>query len=396
MVDYPDISLKIKDLLFEKPVIIGSGPITRKTALVKDAEENGAGAVSLKLSFVKPPFQGEMRAFSVKDLVIMNPIERRLSMTEAVELIKECRRQTSFPLFINVGGSDALDEWKLQAEEYQKAGVHALELNLCCPNLDTSYNNKTKHSKHEGMQLGQNEEIVYNIVNAVRSVSDLPLVPKLLPNALKVDRVIQAAEKAGANGIHLVSTPVSGLAPIDVHNEGRPTIPLLRNYSAFGSANGTLCKYSAFRMTAEFSKYCKTPLIVSGGIDTWEDAVTHLMLGAHTISVCSAPMWHGWSVIKKINQGLISFMKKNNYGSLSDFRGIALDKIVSPDKLDLVDGCVRIDNELCIKCGKCTKPAHCDALTIGPETIVVNERNCTGCGVCCSICPKGAISYKAS
>jgi hypothetical protein len=41
-----------------------------------------------------------------------------------------------------------------------------------------------------------------------------------------------------------------------------------------------------------------------------------------------------------MNDGIANYMRRMNYRSFADFRGKALDKIVTPDKLELVDGAV--------------------------------------------------------
>jgi len=53
-----------------------------------------------------------------------------------------------------------------------------------------------------------------------------------------------------------------------------------------------------------------------------------------------------------------------------------------------------IDQEKCIKCGKCAEVCRFDAIPIVAEQYVVNPIDCEGCGYCSQICPQDAIEMK--
>ncbi len=52
----------------------------------------------------------------------------------------------------------------------------------------------------------------------------------------------------------------------------------------------------------------------------------------------------------------------------------------------------KIDQEKCIKCGKCTDVCRFNAIPIIDKKYVVNTLNCEGCGYCFHICPTDAIA----
>jgi indolepyruvate ferredoxin oxidoreductase alpha subunit len=87
-------------------------------------------------------------------------------------------------------------------------------------------------------------------------------------------------------------------------------------------------------------------------------------------------------------------MARNHYGSIHDFRGRALKHFTTPDKVRLKEGTSVIDDDTCIKCGRCIKPAHCEAIARVEDRVVVDEELCIGCGVCRNLCPVGAITYR--
>ncbi len=52
----------------------------------------------------------------------------------------------------------------------------------------------------------------------------------------------------------------------------------------------------------------------------------------------------------------------------------------------------KIDQEKCIKCGKCADVCRFNAIPIIDKKYVVNTLNCEGCGYCFHICPTDAIA----
>ncbi|MHA1223195.1 MAG: ATP-binding protein [Candidatus Heimdallarchaeaceae archaeon] len=52
----------------------------------------------------------------------------------------------------------------------------------------------------------------------------------------------------------------------------------------------------------------------------------------------------------------------------------------------------KIDNDICIHCGKCSESCEYNALANLPGEILVFEKICHGCGVCSAVCPVDAIT----
>ena len=71
-----------------------------------------------------------------------------------------------------------------------KEGVAALELNISCPNI-----------KDGGITFGCDLNGTYDVVEAVRKVTKLPVIPKLTPNVTDIASFARAAEEAGADGV---------------------------------------------------------------------------------------------------------------------------------------------------------------------------------------------------
>ncbi len=389
----PNISVTFRGLTLPNPITIASGPLTDKFTKIEQASLHGAGAVSLKLTFVKVPFQSEMRSFSLPGSVILSPTNKRLDLEHGFELMKEVKEQLPVLMMANYSAmGNADDEWKLMSEKFAEAGTDMLEPNFCCPNLDTSAATDTKKHDHGGASIGENPDVCHKLVTLMRGVFDGPIVPKIIPgDRARMILSAQAMQDAGADGLHIVGAPISGLPPVS--DDGVPDMPLLEGIPQ-GSTNGSVCRYSTYLATAQLAQAVDIPIIASGGLDTWRDVVDAIMWGASAVGVCSAIMWRGWEVIQEMNEGLRDFMTRKGYQTFDDFRGMALKNFTTPDKVKLVKGHAFVAEEHCIGCGRCLKPGHCEAIEMAQdEKAKVDPDKCIACGVCRHLCPTGAISY---
>jgi len=379
-------------LELKHPVVVASGPLTDSFSKVKAAQDANAGAVSLKLTFVRVPFQSLMRSYSVPGQVIISPTNKRLDLDHGVELARRCKAELSIPIMANFSAvGTAEDDWKRLTEAFVRAGVDMLEPNYCCPNLDTSKMAQRGRHDHGGASIGENPDTVERLTAIMRAMTDIPIVPKVITaDRHLLQESARAMEAAGADGIHYVGVPISGLPP--VQEDGTPMMPLLHGTPP-GSANGSICKFATFLGIAQIASVTKLPIMASGGLDTWKDCVDAVAWGAMSPSICSALMWWGWDVIRQVNEGVDDFLARNHYTSLDQFRGIALKHLTTPDKAVLEHGSSWVDPDRCIGCGRCAKPGHCEAITMAQNKAHVDPDACEGCGVCWSLCPTGAISY---
>jgi dihydropyrimidine dehydrogenase (NADP+) len=61
-----------------------------------------------------------------------------------------------------------------------------------------------------------------------------------------------------------------------------------------------------------------------GGIETAEDAVQFLLVGAHTVQVCTGAMLRGYEMISELCAGLEAFMERHGFETVAEIVGTSL------------------------------------------------------------------------
>ena len=77
-------------------------------------------------------------------------------------------------------------------------GVHGLEINISCPNVQKG-----------GLQFGTDPESTYQVVKAIRQETDCTLITKLSPNVTDVALIAASAVSAGSDALTLINAPLA-------------------------------------------------------------------------------------------------------------------------------------------------------------------------------------------
>jgi dihydroorotate dehydrogenase (NAD+) catalytic subunit len=143
-----------------------------------------------------------------------------------------------------------------------------LELNLSCP-----------HAKGLGMAMGQDPDLVFEIIQAVKAAVTIPVVPKLTPNTDRLQDIARAAVDAGADAICAVNTVGPGYTSAFGH-------PVLSNGAGGMSGKGILP--IALRCIRDIRAVTDVPIIGCGGVSSHQDVLAMQDAGANIIGVGSA------------------------------------------------------------------------------------------------------------
>ena len=173
------------------------------------------------------------------------------------------------PIIANVAGSETADYVEVAKQISKAPNVHALELNISCPNV-----------KRGGILFGTHPEIAKELTAAVKAVSSVPVYVKLSPNVTDIKEMALAVEAGGADGITMINT-LLGMR-LD-EKTGKPVIA-----NKTGGLSGPAIKPVAIRMVYEVSQVVNIPIIGMGGVTCVQDVVDFLSAGASAVAVGTA------------------------------------------------------------------------------------------------------------
>lgn len=206
-------------------------------------------------------------------------------------------------VILNVAGKTAEEYLKIVEMCQSQEHIHALEINISCPNV-----------KHGGMAFGTNADVAYELLKKLKSVSHKPLIAKLSPNVTDVVKIAKAVESAGTDAISMINT-LTGMA-IDINTQK----PVLGN--VIGGLSGPAIRPVAIRMVWQVSQAVNIPIIGIGGIMNSRDAIEFFLAGASAVQVGTAMFVNPLAPLE-IMEGIKKYLDKNNYESIKDIIGLA-------------------------------------------------------------------------
>lgn len=297
-----DLSVSLGALHLRNPFIAASGCFGYGLEYADSVDIAALGGVAVKGLFLKereghaPPRIVETPGGMLNAIGLQGIGVHRFVAEKLPEL-----RRLGATTFVNICGS-TLDEYVEVARVLSDAeGVAALELNISCPNI-----------KEGGIQFGCSLTGTFDVVNAIRKVTPLPIIPKLTPNVTDVASFARAAEEAGADAISLVNTFLA--MAIDVETRK----PKLTN--VMGGLSGPAIRPIAVRMVWECHQAVKLPIIGMGGIATLSDALEFIIAGASAVQVGTANFVNPF-IWSQLIDGLSDYLDRHHIAHVADLVG---------------------------------------------------------------------------
>ena len=186
-------------------------------------------------------------------------------------------------------------------------GVDGLELNLSCPNVAYSARGGTRNFAHDPVLTGE-------VVQAVRAVTDLPVIAKLGPDVADIAAIGRAAEAEGADALAVMNT-IPGMV-IDIDRRR----PVLTNVT--GGLSGPAIRPIAVRLTYQLVSAVNIPVIGVGGIVDYRDVLQFLLAGACAVQVGTATFTNPRAALDVL-EGLERYLDETGVERLRDLIGAA-------------------------------------------------------------------------
>jgi dihydroorotate dehydrogenase (NAD+) catalytic subunit len=169
------------------------------------------------------------------------------------------------PLIVSVMGTSREEFARLLEGVGGRDEVAAIELNVSCPNV------------HSGLIVGEQPAETAALLEALRPLTEKPLIVKLTPNVADPAAVAIAAEGGGADSVSLINTlKASAIDP----GSGRPGIA-----AGAGGLSGPAVRPVAVAQVRAVAAAVELPVIGMGGVSDGADALEMLAAGASLVAV---------------------------------------------------------------------------------------------------------------
>lgn len=296
-----DLSLNVMGLKLKNPIIVGSCSLTNSVESIKKLEAAGAGAVVLKSLFeeqiMNQVYASTTNYTHAETLDYVKYFEEQHIVEKYLQLIKDAKSEVNIPIIASIHCKSS-GKWIEFAEEIEKAGADAIELNL--------YNLPSDPKKDEHKYM----EAASNIINDMKKRISIPFTMKLSHYSDNLAHDLQRISRTDVSGLILFNRSFN--PDIDIESE-----KMINGYP-YSTPDEIV---NSLRWTAICSDFLETDLIAGTGIHNGEGIIKQILAGATAIQMVSSLYINSLSVIEESLNKLNEWMSAHNYSSLSDFRG---------------------------------------------------------------------------
>jgi dihydroorotate dehydrogenase subfamily 1 len=329
----PTLETTVNGMKLPNPFVIGSGPPGTNANVICKAFDEGWGAVicktvsldASKVINVQPRYHrlrsrvsGEIYGWENIELISDRDFE---TWIDEFKQIKDAHPDRC--LIASVMEEFNKDAWQEMIGRCEAAGVDAFELNMSCPH--------GLPERKMGAAMGQSPEILSEVCGWVMEVAKKPVWAKMTPNVTHIEDPTRASLAAGCDGISAINT-IRSVCGVDLDTL-RPE-PSVEGYTTPGGYSCQAVLPIALRMCMEIAtvirdEFPQKTLSGMGGVETGSDAAQFILLGSHTIQVCTGVMKMGYRCVQPMCDELLAFMEKHKFETLDDFRGHSLQYITT-------------------------------------------------------------------
>jgi dihydroorotate dehydrogenase (fumarate) len=311
-----NLTTRYMGFALKNPIIASASPLNSDVGNIRELEDAGAAAVVLP-SIFEEQIEAEadryetLLAHSAESFAEASSYFPAAGVAHTgagayLDLIHRATAAVEIPVIASLNG--ATDQgWIAYAKEMEQAGARAIELNIYMIPTDL------------GMSGRDVEQRYLDIVRAVRAEVTIPIAVKLGPYFSAMGAMAKELEAAGADALVLFNRfyqPDIDLAELRLlkdlklsgHNEIR--LPLL--------------------WIAVLAGNLRASIAASTGVETAEQVLKYLLVGADAVMTTSAILRHGTGHVGTLLSDLRAWMQARDVGSLDRIRGAMSQKKMGP------------------------------------------------------------------
>jgi dihydroorotate dehydrogenase (NAD+) catalytic subunit len=303
-----DLGVQVGTLRLRNPIIAASGTFGYGVEFAHLIDLNRLGGLVVK-GISREPIGGapaprlvETPSGMLNAVGLQNVGVRAFIAEKLPEL-----RKYDTAVLVNVFGNTLEDYVEVIRALEDAEGLAGYELNVSCPNV-----------KCGGVQFGSDPSLLSDVVTAARKAAvRRPLWVKLSPLVAEIGLIARTAEEAGADALTVANTfPAMAV-------DSRAGKSLLGNPT--GGLSGPAIKPITLRLVWEAQKAVKIPVVGLGGIETVQDVLEYLSVGASAVQVGTAS-FSDPRITGVIVDGLEALFCERKANSISDLTAVFCSK----------------------------------------------------------------------
>lgn len=297
-----DFTSSYAGIALRNPIVVASSGQTQSVANIKKLVDAGAAAIILK-SLFEEQIEGLTDKLAKEQdypeaLDYIQHYVKNEEIGKYINLIKEAKKEVQVPVIASINCFHKGD-WCSFAKQIEEAQADAIEINIM--RLETDVNANASQLLREYVE----------IVKSVASTVSIPVTVKIARTFSCPIAFIDKLRHAGAKGVTLFNR--SYQMDIDIEHEK------ISSGSIFTSPTdiAETLRYTGLVAQAfpEFNVSAST------GIHNAEAAIKALLVGAHSVQMCSAIYMNGPEVITRTLEGIDAWMTAKQYRAVNEFRG---------------------------------------------------------------------------
>ncbi|PKL40118.1 MAG: dihydroorotate dehydrogenase [Spirochaetae bacterium HGW-Spirochaetae-1] len=260
-------AVKIGSLVLKNPVTVASGTAGYGEELSRFMDISRLGAIFTKGLSLKPRIGNRGNRVLETPSGLLNSIGlENVGLDAFLDKKLPFLLKNNAEAIPNVAGHSEDENVELCRILSVTGGIHAVELNVSCPNV-----------KEGGIAFGTNLEVFTRLLEKVRKATQCVLIVKLSPNVTDITQFALRAQEVGVDALSAVNTYLG--MKIDIKT-GKPHF----NNKVAG-LSGPAIRPLAVRTVYQICEKVNIPVIGLGGIASLEDMLEFMMAGAAAISV---------------------------------------------------------------------------------------------------------------